>query len=166
MGKYIAGIAVPVVLGFGMLLSAIIFLVIGVGFSAGTSIVSATCTEPVTATVTDYEYNSDNIPTPVLEYEYGDETYIATTDVYASDFVTKYPVDSTLEIKVNPENPTEIYSDDLTAALGAVGIGFIIAGVIGFILSAVALVVMIVNIVGLVKYKKSRKQNIDVPNAV
>lgn len=95
------------------------------------------CTETVTATVVSYDQERDDgqyLYTPVYEYTLNGSIYRSHTSTYSSNAQKKYPLSSTYELKVNPNDPTQFTSPALAKSSKRTGAILIILGIISWVL--------------------------------
>ena len=118
----------------------------------------ARCTEAVQAEVVSFERSENtgtdsnkpsNAVTPVFEYEYNGQTYQSITGSYSSTYKDKFAVGQNYTVFVDPNDPQEIYSEDIGASDATVfkflkwgGLVVAVLGVVLFIFSIVKLLVI------------------------
>ena len=167
----------PIARFFGPL----IFAVVGVGMFFLSSFMAkqdanarARCTDEVKATVVGYERSensstdsnkSSNAVTPVFEYEYNGQSYTSRTGSYSSTYKDKFAVGQAYTVFVDPDDPQEMYSEDIGSSDATVfkilrwgGLGLAVLGVITFVLS-LAKLALIGGAAGLAfsEYQKRKK---------
>ena len=138
---------------FSAILFGIIFVVIGFLANRNINEHKKYCTEEVSATVVNYLENIENTVsddsdtriyetdityTPVFSYEYNGNTYTATAGNYGKNYREKFPLSSTYNIKINPNDPEMIYIKDIVG--DNIGYLFMVIGSLVFIFSLVSLV--------------------------
>ena len=118
----------------------------------------ARCTEAVQAEVVSLERSENtgtdsnkpsNAVTPVFEYEYNGQTYQSITGSYSSTYKDKFAVGQNYTVFVDPNDPQEIYSEDIGASDATVfkylkwgGVVVAVLGVVLFVFSIVKLLVI------------------------
>ncbi len=144
----------------GKVFGSIILAIVGVGlfFLSGyltnrDANVKARCTQPVQAVVTGFERSeskdssskSESV-TPVFEYEYNGQKYTSHTGTYSSSFKDTFSVGQTYTISVDPNNPQELYSEDIAASDATMfkimkwgGVALAVIGVLSFVVSLIKL---------------------------
>ena len=147
----------------GKVFGSIILVIFGIGlfFLSGymtnrDAKVKERCTQQVTATVTGFEHSeTDNknsntkseAVTPVFEYEYNGESYTSRAGSYSSSYKDIFTVGSKYNIFIDPNDPVEIYSDDIAASDATMfkimkygGVVLAVLGVFAFIFSLIKLI--------------------------
>lgn len=140
----------------------IIFAFVGIGMFFLSSFMTkqdanarARCTEAVQATVTGFERSengntdsnkSSNAVTPVFEYEYNGQSYTSMVGSYSSTYKDKFAVGQNYTVYIDPNDPQEIYSEDIGASDATMfkilkwgGLGVAVFGVVAFIFSIIKL---------------------------
>ena len=138
----------------------IIFVLVGIGLfflssymTKRDSNVRARCTEQVEASVVSFERSdsskSSDAVTPVFEYEYNGRSYTSSTGSYSSTYKDKFVVGQKYTVYVDPNDPQEMYSEDIGASDATMfkilkwgGLALAVIGVISFIFSIVKLVLI------------------------
>ena len=137
---------------FGIVLPVaftILFLVIGTILKNDYNTLKETCTYPVTAIVVDYKESHDNDDnsttyTPVFEYQYNEGIYRSNLDMYSSDYRSKYKINTSHDILINPDEPTSMFYEPISKS------GLVLSTVltiVGYILAAVSVIIIIINLV-------------------
>ena len=149
---------------FGGLLGSILMVIIGIAFIFSSSFIAKQnaslkerCTAEVQATVigfarsesSDNGSSSSSAVTPVFEYDYKGTTYSSNANSYSSTFKNTFKVGNSYTICVDPDDPMEFYSEDISKSDGTflkifrwLGIGLIVFGIMSFIISIVIVVVI------------------------
>ena len=145
----------------GRIFGPLIIALVGVGlfFLSGymtnrDANVRARCTQQTQATVTGFERSDStdngkqsNAVTPVFEYEYNGQSYKSTTGSYSSTYKDKFTVGQKYVVYVDPNDPQEMYSEDIGASDATMfkfmrwgGLGVAVLGVVAFIFTIIKLV--------------------------
>ena len=146
----------------GGLFGSIIMVIVGIAFIFASSFITKQnaalkerCTARVEATVTGYtrsessegdSSNSSSV-TPVFEYDYNGKTYSSNASTYSSTFKDTFKVGNQYTIYVDPNDPVELYSEDISSSDGTfltifrwIGIAVIVIGIITFVISLVTVI--------------------------
>ncbi len=114
----------------GKIFGSIILVIVGIGlfFLSGylanrDANVKQRCSQQVQATVTGFEYSESNdtkstskASTPVFEYEYNGTPYTSHVGSYSSSYKDVFTVGQKYNIFIDPNDPMEIYSEDIAAS--------------------------------------------------
>ena len=145
----------------GKVFGSIILVIIGIalfflsGYLANRDAkVKERCSQQVQAAVTGFEYSESKDPnttskasTPVFEYEYNGESYTSRVGSYSSSYKDIFAVGQKYNIFINPNDPMEIYSEDIASSDATMfkimkwgGVVVAVLGVFSFIFSIIKLV--------------------------
>ena len=146
---------------FSKLFGSIILVVVGIalsflsGFMADRDAnVKERCTAQVQASVTGFKHSESTdsseestAVTPVFEYEYNGQPYTSRVGSYSSSYKDVFTVDQKYNIFINPNDPMEIYSEDIAASDATMfkimkwgGVAVAVLGVFSFIFSLIKLI--------------------------
>lgn len=146
----------------GGLFGSIIMVIVGIAFIFASSFITKQnaalkerCTARVEATVTGFarsessdksSSNSSSV-TPIFEYDYNGKTYSSNASTYSSTFKDTFKVGNQYTIYVDPNDPVELYSEDISSSDGTfltifrwIGIAVIVIGIITFVISLVTVI--------------------------
>ena len=146
----------------GSLFGSVIMVILGIVFIFLSSFMAKQnaslkerCTAQVQATVTGFDRSdssqksndSSSSVTPVFEYDYNGQTYSSKASTYSSSFKDTFKVGSSYTIYVDPNDPMELYSEDISKSDGTVfsilrwgGVGLIILGILTFVISLMKII--------------------------
>lgn len=147
----------------GKIFGSIILVIFGIGltllsgFMTGRNDnVKSRCSAQVQAVVSGFEHSDDKdskakseAVTPVFEYEYNGQPYTSKASSYSNTYKDIFTVGQTYSIFIDPNDPVEIYSEDIAASEATMfkimkwgGVALVILGVLSFIVSIVKLIVI------------------------
>lgn len=146
----------------GSLFGSIIMVILGIVFIFVSSFMAKQnaslkerCTAQVQATVTGFDRSesseksssSSSAVTPVFEYDYNGQTYSSKAGTYSSSFKDTFNIGSSYTIYVDPDDPMELYSEDISKSDGTFlnifrwgGVGLIILGILVFVISLIKVI--------------------------
>ena len=164
----------------GGLFGSVIMVILGIIFIFASSFITKQnaalkerCTTQVQATVTGFarsessekgSSNSSSV-TPVFEYDFNGKTYSSNASTYSSSFKDTFKVGSQYIIYVDPNDPMELYSEEISKSDGTIlkilrwgGVGLIVFGIISFMIS-LAVVIAIGGAIGLALMELFKKKD-------
>jgi hypothetical protein len=145
----------------GKVFGSIILVIVGIAlfFLSGymtnrDANVKQRCSQQVQATVTGFEYSeskdtntTSKAVTPVFEYEYNGQPYTSGVGSYSSSYKDVFTVGQKYNIFIDPNDPMEIYSEDIAASDATMfkimkwgGVAVAVLGVFSFIFSLIKLI--------------------------
>lgn len=135
-----------------MVIMGIVFFVVSGFLSKQDANIRERCSYQLQAEVVGFERSDSKdstASTPLFEYSYNDETYSSKTGSYSSTYKDKFRIGNSYSIYVNPQDPMEIYSEDIAKTDGTFmtilrwgGIAFAVFGVISFAFSLIKIAVI------------------------
>ncbi len=144
----------------GKVFGSIILVIFGIGLSFLSGFMTnrdadakARCSAQVQAVVSGFEHSDDKdsktkskAVTPVFEYEYDGQQYTSKAGSYSSTYKDIFTVGQTYSLFIDPNDPVEIYSEDIATSEATMfkvmkwgGVALAILGVLSFIVSFVQL---------------------------
>jgi hypothetical protein len=144
---------------FGRLFGSIIMVILGIAFFIASGFmakqnaaIKERCNYRVDATVVGFDRSDSSdssATTPLFEYVYNGETYKSKTGTYSSSFKDKFSTGQTYSIFIDPNDPMEIYSEDISKSDATVltilrwgGVALVILGIVSFALSLIKVIAM------------------------
>ncbi len=141
----------------GRLFGSIIMVILGIAFFIASGFmakqnanVKERCNYQVDATVVGFDRSDSSdssATTPLFEYVYNGETYKSKTGTYSSSFKDKFRTGQTYTIFIDPNDPIEIYSEDIAKSDATVlsilrwgGVALVILGIVSFVFSLIKVI--------------------------
>lgn len=142
---------------FSRLFGSIIMVILGIVFFIASGFIARQnagvrerCNYQVDATVVGFDRSDSSdssATTPLFEYTYNGESYKSKTGTYSSSFNDKFRTGQTYKIFIDPNDPMEIYSEDIAKSDATVltilrwgGVALVILGAVSFVFSLIRVI--------------------------